>query len=354
MKCCLLAFFFFGIASGFSFVHPSGNQESFLAVLQNLFLGRQLKDFPNCGRPREITENKVDRSTDGLAAKRQVIDNEKVKECLGLEGDDSKTIIKSHDNVGSKDYENNKTKTGYIYSKRSFIKAKFYFLNIEPSFRCSYDYLQFRDRNAKNETLETFCGERTTSIADRFYNTRALQFRFATDQITTSDGFCVELDCGSEPCIKLSEEEVEVRVLAVIKVKQYVAEAKEAAERAELASMGAVIALENTELSFKIAEEAEYIAKAEARSANISSAMATATAEEAERVKEEADAAADLAMKAAYEYAKEANSTVAEAVVAAVADISATADALGKGKLAFVYILDHSYFRVFKHCTMAL
>ena len=145
MKCCLLAFFFFGIASGFSFVHPSGNQESFLAVLQNLFLGRQLKDFPNCGRPREITENKVDGSTDGLAAKRQVIDNEEVKECLGLEGDDSKTIIKSHDNVGSKDYENNKTKTGYIYSKRSFIKAKFYFLNIEPSFRCSYDYLQFRD-----------------------------------------------------------------------------------------------------------------------------------------------------------------------------------------------------------------
>ena len=62
MKCLGLGFVFLELAAGFTFVPPSGHQQSLLAVLQDIFLGKQLKDFPKCGRPRKISEGDLDGS----------------------------------------------------------------------------------------------------------------------------------------------------------------------------------------------------------------------------------------------------------------------------------------------------
>ena len=67
MKSLVLGLFILELTAGFSFVPPSGNQQSLLAVLQNLFLGKELKDFPNCGRQRTISEVDADHgSRDGV------------------------------------------------------------------------------------------------------------------------------------------------------------------------------------------------------------------------------------------------------------------------------------------------
>ena len=57
MKCFALGFLFFEIAAGFTYVSPSGQRLDALTVLGNLIWGQELKDFPNCGRPREILDD---------------------------------------------------------------------------------------------------------------------------------------------------------------------------------------------------------------------------------------------------------------------------------------------------------
>ena len=116
----------------------------------------------------------------------------------------------------------------YIYSKTSTIQATFHHLNIEVCPGCTCDYLRFID--SKNETLDTFCGEETGLI--RYFSTRVLQYKFKTDGVTNLDGFCIELNCGSEGCIEHTEEKVANARREVMEADEKAAEAETASEAA--------------------------------------------------------------------------------------------------------------------------
>ena len=63
MKCLILGFLFLEIAAGLTLVSPSGHAVNPLTVLGNLFFGKELKDYPKCGRPK---------SGDGVGRSRKV------------------------------------------------------------------------------------------------------------------------------------------------------------------------------------------------------------------------------------------------------------------------------------------
>merc|ERR1712223_1259885 len=220
MKRLVFGFLLLGTAAGLSYVPPAGNQLSFLEVLKDIFLGKELKDFPRCGQPTVFRENEDDSLEKG---KRQV--SPSVPECIG------ETVVTSHEGFGNgTDYPNNLATTTYIYSKRSFIKATFNYLDIEPSPRCSLDYVEFRDAAEDTVPGEKLCGNAATPL-DLFFKTTKLKIIFKTDQVTTAKGFCVKLDCGTEECIKLTEEQFQKGEIAVEKAKQDAEKAEQEADQ---------------------------------------------------------------------------------------------------------------------------
>ena len=50
MKCFVSGFLLLGTVGGLSYVPPAGNQPGFLEVLQDIFLGKELKDYHYCGQ----------------------------------------------------------------------------------------------------------------------------------------------------------------------------------------------------------------------------------------------------------------------------------------------------------------
>ena len=262
MKCLVFGFLLLGTAAGYSYVPPAGNQPGFLEVVTDIFLGKELKDYPNCGQP--IQES--DSSKRGLEKGKRQRNTE--RKCLDEEG---KTIHTSP-NYPSKYPDDIDNKT-YIYSKRSFIKATFHYYDIESHPRCFLDVLEFRD-TIGNKILERICGKREEPF-DLFLNTRALEIKFKTDQVTTARGFCVKLDCGTEDCIKLTEAQFKERVNALKNVTVGAKAAEEAASKAEKDA-------EQANLDAKIAEEAKRIAIAEAEIASLAYEAAKKATMEAE------------------------------------------------------------------------